>query len=166
MNATQESAGTEPRCAHARMTHSEPRGHYSRLFARPAKPVPREQEDKLIELGKAMRYTIEREGTLTPRVGYTYFGQFVGHDLTHDSTPLEGPYAEPELTPNYRTPCFDLITSMEEVQKSHPFFMKENRERNPSRWGRLRPKVTFAICRSNMEWFLSVTCKTPVTWTT
>jgi len=108
MNVMQQSTGAAPTCAHARMTHSEPRGHYSRLFARPAKPVPRDQEDKLIELGQAMRYTIEREGTLTPRVGYTYFGQFVGHDLTHDSTPLEGPYAEPELTPNYRTPCFDL----------------------------------------------------------
>lgn len=55
-----------------------------------------------------MRYSVEREGTLTPRVGYTYFSQFVGHDLTHDSTPLEGPYAEPELTPNYRTPSLDL----------------------------------------------------------
>ena len=108
MNATQESKGAEPRCAHARMPHSEPKGHYSRLFARPAKPVSPDEEDKLIELGQAMRYKIEREGTLTPRVGYTYFGQFVGHDLTHDSTPLEGPYAEPELTPNYRTPSFDL----------------------------------------------------------
>jgi hypothetical protein len=55
-----------------------------------------------------MRYQVEREGTLTPRVGYTYFGQFVGHDLTLDSTPLEGPYAEPERTPNFRTPSFDL----------------------------------------------------------
>jgi len=55
-----------------------------------------------------MRYGVEREGTLTPRVGYTYFGQFVGHDLTHDFTSLEGPYAEPELTPNYRTPSLDL----------------------------------------------------------
>lgn len=55
-----------------------------------------------------MRYEVEREGTLTPRVGYTYLGQFVGHDLTLDSTPLEGPYPEPELTPNYRTPSFDL----------------------------------------------------------
>jgi heme peroxidase len=108
MNATQESKGAEPRCAHARMPHSEPKGHYSRLFARPARPVSPDEEDKLIELGQAMRYKIEREGTLTPRVGYTYFGQFVGHDLTHDSTPLEGPYAEPELTPNYRTPSFDL----------------------------------------------------------
>jgi len=108
MNATQESERAELGCAHARMPHSEPKGHYSRLFARPAKPVSPDEEDKLIELGQAMRYKIEREGTLTPRVGYTYFGQFIGHDLTHDSTPLEGPYAEPELTPNYRTPSFDL----------------------------------------------------------
>jgi len=55
-----------------------------------------------------MRYEVEREGTLSPRVGYTYFGQFIGHDLTLDSTPLDGPYPEPELTANYRTPSFDL----------------------------------------------------------
>jgi hypothetical protein len=55
-----------------------------------------------------MRYDIEREGTLTPRVGYTYFSQFVGHDLTYDPTPLEGPYLDPERTPNYRTPYLDL----------------------------------------------------------
>jgi hypothetical protein len=55
-----------------------------------------------------MRYDIEREGILTPRVGYTYFGQFVGHDLTDDATPLDGPYLDPERTPNYRTPCLDL----------------------------------------------------------
>jgi hypothetical protein len=108
MNAIQESTVSNPRCAHARGSHAQPRGHYSRLFAKPAKPIPRDQENKLIELGKAMRYDVEREGTLTPRVGYTYFGQFLGHDLTHDTTPLEGPYADPEQTPNYRTPSFDL----------------------------------------------------------
>jgi hypothetical protein len=95
-------------CAHAHMTRSEPRGYYSRLFGKPADPIPRSQEAKLVELGNSMRYEVEREGTLTPRVGFTYFGQFLGHDLTHDTTPLEGPYAAPERTPNYRTPSFDL----------------------------------------------------------
>ncbi|MEY2557534.1 MAG: hypothetical protein QOE34_959, partial [Verrucomicrobiota bacterium] len=95
-------------CAHARMIRSEPKGCYSRLFGKPSDPIPRSQEAKLVALGNSMRYEVEREGTLTPRVGFTYFGQFIGHDLTQDSTPLEGPYPEPEHTPNYRTPSFDL----------------------------------------------------------
>ena len=95
-------------CVYAQMTRSQPKGYYSRLFGRPAKPITESQEEKLVELGHAMRYEVEREGTLTPRVGYTYFAQFLGHDLTHDNTPFDGPYPEPERIPNYRTPYFDL----------------------------------------------------------
>jgi hypothetical protein len=91
-----------------RTNGSQPKGYYSRLFRPPVEAVANGQEEKLIKLGSAMRYDIEREGTLTPRVGYTYFGQFVGHDLTHDTTPIEGPYLDPELTPNYRTRYLDL----------------------------------------------------------
>jgi hypothetical protein len=87
---------------------ASPKGHYSRLFAKPAHPITADEEAKLIELGSSMRYEVEREGTLTPRIGYTYFGQFLGHDLSHDATPLAGPYAEPEKTPNFRTAIFDL----------------------------------------------------------
>jgi hypothetical protein len=95
-------------CGHARAIHAEPKGHYCRLFARPAHRIARDQEQALIELGHAMRYDVEREGTHTPRVGFTYFGQFLGHDLTHDPTPLAGPYSDPEETPNFRTAAFDL----------------------------------------------------------
>jgi hypothetical protein len=90
------------------MSPSQPKGYYSRLFQTPAEPLEKDQEEKLAKLGEAMRYDVEREGTLTPRVGYTYFSQFVGHDLTYDPTPLEGPYLEPERTPNHRTPYLDL----------------------------------------------------------
>src|ERR1041385_4583515 len=95
-------------CSHARTIESAPKGYYSRLFAAPSEPIKPDDEFKLVELGTAMRYGEEREGTLTPRVGYTYFGQFVGHDLTHDATPLAGPYREPKQTPNFRTATFDL----------------------------------------------------------
>ena len=90
------------------MIHPQSKRCYSRLFKPPAAPLAKSEEEKLIQLGNAMRYDVEREGTLTPRVGYTYFGQFVGHDLTDDRTPLEGPYLNAELTPNYRTPYLDL----------------------------------------------------------
>ena len=95
-------------CSHARAMRAEPKGFYSRLFPKPANPITKDDEEKLIELGNAMRYEVEREGTLTPRIGYTYFGQFLGHDLTHDATPLAGPYSAPEETPNFRTASFDL----------------------------------------------------------
>lgn len=95
-------------CSHARTIESAGKGYYSRLFKAPSEPITPEDEFQLVELGTAMRYGEEREGTLTPRVGYTYFGQFLGHDLTHDATPLAGPYREPEATPNFRTATFDL----------------------------------------------------------
>jgi hypothetical protein len=100
--------GQATACSHARAVRAEPKGYYSRLFPKPTNPLTRHDEEKLIELGSAMRYGVEREGTLTPRVGYTYFSQFIGHDLTHDPTPLAGPYFAPEQTPNFRTSFFDL----------------------------------------------------------
>jgi len=105
MNETASQPGA---CSHARTIEAAAKGYYSRLFAAPSEPIPPDDEFKLLELGSAMRYGEEREGTLTPRVGYTYFGQFVGHDLTHDATPLAGPYRKPEKTPNFRTATFDL----------------------------------------------------------
>ena len=102
------SSALEKTCSHARTIEARAKGHYSRMFRRPTSPINANEEFKLVELGTAMRYGKEREGTLTPRIGYTYFGQFVGHDLTYDSTPLAGPYAEPEETPNFRTATFDL----------------------------------------------------------
>lgn len=106
--APEESPSQVIACAHARMTRAAPKGHYTRLFAKPAEPIPSDDEWMLVEVGNAMRYKVEREGTLTPRIGYTYFGQFLGHDLTHDVTPLAGPYATPDETPNFRTAAFDL----------------------------------------------------------
>jgi hypothetical protein len=83
-------------------------GFYSRLFPPPTKPLTRSDEEKLVRLGQSMRYATEREGILTPRAGFTYFGQFIGHDLTHDQTPLAGPYLSAERTPNYRSPHLNL----------------------------------------------------------
>jgi hypothetical protein len=101
------TAGAVP-CRHAQTQGATVRGKYCRLFREPAHPIGEDEERKLIALGNAMRYETELEGTLTPRIGFTYFGQFLGHDLTHDSTPLNGPYHAPEETPNYRTSKFDL----------------------------------------------------------
>jgi Animal haem peroxidase len=44
-----------------------------------------------------------------PKVAYTYFGQFIVHDLTRDDTPLfQNPLPEPDAVLNHRTPFLDL----------------------------------------------------------
>ena len=106
--ALKETTSEPVKCSHAPVNQATAKGYYSRLFGRPAHPITFAEEEKLIELGNAMRYEVEQEGTLTVRIGYTYFGQFLGHDLSYDGTPLGGPYLEPEKTPNFRTPSFDL----------------------------------------------------------
>jgi Animal haem peroxidase len=40
--------------------------------------------------------------------GYTFFGQFVDHDLTRDTTPLSGQKADPHGLRNFDTPVLDL----------------------------------------------------------
>lgn len=99
-------------CPHAERptgaTFSEVRGYYSRLFPPTLNRFSRRDEERLIRLGQSMRYTTEREGTLTPRVGFTYFGQFVGHDLSHDPSPLEGSHTDAGRIPNYRSPYLNL----------------------------------------------------------
>jgi heme peroxidase len=55
---------------------------------------------------------IERPGTFNPSTripaGFTYFGQFVDHDLTFDPTSTLGRRNVPEDLPDFRTPRFDL----------------------------------------------------------
>ncbi len=40
--------------------------------------------------------------------GYTFFGQFIDHDITRDTTPLAQAKADPRGTKNYDTPFLDL----------------------------------------------------------
>ncbi len=48
-------------------------------------------------------------GEGVPAVAYTYFGQFIMHDLTFDDTPFHSAgLQEPEETINYRNPRLDL----------------------------------------------------------
>lgn len=49
------------------------------------------------------------QGHMPPPIAVTYFGQFIDHDLTFDSTPLrEAGLCDPIHTINHRTPWLDL----------------------------------------------------------
>jgi len=40
--------------------------------------------------------------------GFTFIGQFIDHDITRDTTPLDQQKADPDATVNFRTPRYDL----------------------------------------------------------
>ena len=48
----------------------------------------------------------DSDGTIP--AGYTYFGQFIDHDLTLDVTPLSQSEVDPDRLHNFRTPRLDL----------------------------------------------------------
>ncbi|MDN4612348.1 peroxidase family protein [Arthrobacter burdickii] len=52
--------------------------------------------------------------------GYTYLGQFMDHDITHDITPLSQQKADPLALVNFNTPFFDLSSVYGRGQAEDP----------------------------------------------
>jgi hypothetical protein len=84
-----------------------PRTTFCRLFGIGAQP----DAAALIELGLAMETELPGDPSPDSSIpaGYTYFGQFVDHDINFDQTPLARTGAvDPTATTNNRTPSLDL----------------------------------------------------------
>ncbi|WP_189523672.1 peroxidase family protein [Nostoc sp. PA-18-2419] len=92
-------------------------GRFGRMF-RHLKPALH-LEDDLKALGTAMTADADKPTpeTKNPRddeentgisAGYTYFGQFIDHDLTFDPSTLAQQKSDPEAIVDFRTPRFDL----------------------------------------------------------
>lgn len=52
--------------------------------------------------------------------GYTYLGQFIDHDITLDTTPLEQQEVDPLATTNFRSPSADLDSLYGQGPAIHP----------------------------------------------
>lgn len=97
-------------------------GGFGRLFPDldpwvPLKPdgsVPKDEEElKTLVMDLAREHMIEPSPADTTAdstlpAGYTYFGQFVDHDITLDLTPLSEQQVDPNRLHNFRTPRLDL----------------------------------------------------------
>src|SRR5579862_9877565 len=92
-------------------------GRFGRIF-RHLKPAMHSDAD-LIKLGEKMTADPDPPDpeTSKPRddeentgisAGYTYFGQFIDHDLTFDPSTLAQQKSDPEAVVDFRTPKFDL----------------------------------------------------------
>jgi hypothetical protein len=84
---------------------------YCRLLPPSAEVIPSEVYfQDLFELGSAMLDDGTSQGPESPvTVGYTYFGQFVDHDLTKDGSSIDDALKlQPEQIRNDQTPRLDL----------------------------------------------------------
>jgi hypothetical protein len=84
-------------------------GKFGRMF--PGLPPLEVPEAKLVALAAAMKEaTPGAPGGDNPNVpaGYTYLGQFIDHDITLDTTPIDQQHADPLAIRNFRSPAVDL----------------------------------------------------------
>ena len=91
-------------------------GRFGRMFR--TLPAAVHTEDELKALGEAMISEAEKEATPEGKIdeeenqgidaGYTYFGQFIDHDLTFDPASSLQKQNDPNGLQNFRTPRFDL----------------------------------------------------------
>jgi heme peroxidase len=89
---------------------------YGRLFKPVGRPATSDEwTNAIVSLDKLVD-TMEDDGSRPPSpdyaidVGYTYFGQFLDHDLTNDTTRLKDALSlEPEQIVNQQTPQLDLF---------------------------------------------------------
>lgn len=84
-------------------------GKFGRMFGHlPPLVLP---DAPLLKLAEAMvEQTPKNQSQDNPMLpaGFTYFGQFVDHDMTLDTTPLSQQISDPMATENFRTPALDL----------------------------------------------------------
>jgi hypothetical protein len=86
-----------------------PKGIYKRLFPETQTPILAVDEPKLEKLGAAMTdENGESHDSSNLFAGYTYFGQFIDHNLTWNRSVLDAPQDEQVSGPNFRTASLDL----------------------------------------------------------
>lgn len=89
-------------------------GRFGRMFNFVARPIPdeclRDIADAMIvaDEGAPIREAEPADENPTIPVGYTYFGQFIDHDISLDPTPLSTKGSDLAAMEDFRTPALDL----------------------------------------------------------
>lgn len=81
-------------------------------------------EQVSVELAKAMHAPGQKVGTIP--AGFTYFGQFVDHDITFDPTSIGENAVDVDDLTNFRTPALDLDNLYGSGPRDQPFLYRRN----------------------------------------
>lgn len=96
-------------------------GKFGRMFGK-LDPL-RVTDEQLTALGAAMFKASPDENPGVP-AGFTYFGQFIDHDITLDTTGLGEVVSDPGAVQNFRTPMLDLDCLYGSGPVAHPFLYR------------------------------------------
>ena len=102
-------------------------GRFGRLFRR-LPPAPELPDKQLRDLAESMREPKGGGGKLdNPKIpsGYTYFGQFVDHDLTFDPVSSLQRRNDPDALVDFRSPRFDLDSVYGSGPADEPFLYQQ-----------------------------------------
>jgi hypothetical protein len=109
-------------------------GRFGRMFR--TLPAAEFDETILMALGDAMTAEAEAEQTPETQVdgeentaisaGYTYFGQFIDHDLTFDPASSLQRQNDPDALVDYRTPRFDLDDVYGRGPSDQPYLYRDD----------------------------------------
>lgn len=98
-----------------------PKPYFIRSFDLPGFTDPTQQQ--IADLAQGMLDpNLDAGDNLTATSGFTYFGQFLDHDLTLDSSPVPTAPEDPTLNRNERTFAFDLDSMYGGGPTVHPEF--------------------------------------------
>ncbi len=114
-----ELSGMHAFCHHHHA--DQPGNRFGRIFRLPALYLDPEGLKKLGEQGGPMDGGTTSNRTSSVPVGQVIFGQFIDHDITLDVTSSFSSVAEPEATPNVRTPTLDLDCVYGLGPEAHPY---------------------------------------------
>lgn len=137
-------------------------GPFGRLFRHlppysPPRNTDKEKEEYLRELAARMIETSGKSQTAFDNnripAGYTYFGQFVDHDITFDPTSSLQRRNDPNRLQNFRTPRFDLDNIYGSGPADEPFQYDPN---DPAKLliGPLLKAETFSIAGTEVSVFI------------
>lgn len=111
------------------------KGKYGRLF--PWLPPQGPDDESMREKMKALADIMFRsKGAVNSQkpAGYTYFGQFIAHDMTFDTTSIKERQIDPEQINNFRTPALDLDSIYGGGPTSNPYLYVVNGFDFPTRF--------------------------------
>jgi hypothetical protein len=90
------------------------------------------------DLGKPITQSEAEDENHTIPAGYTYFGQFVDHDLTFDPTPLRHQLTDVAALEDFRTPALDLDSIYGSGPDDQPYLYTGDKSDTGDKSGELR----------------------------